>query len=251
MAEPVEAFEPPWRDVRATAEAKRKRGRRLVVLLAVIVVGMAAYWLPCWRGRISTCNFWCSAGAAAACNVLARNYDDGNGTDIRDDLAVSYYREACDGGSLTACVNLGIMYENAEGVPPDPFAAAVQYQKACPKKLSACRRMASLMVERHIGADSGDEVARALDDACDGHDDDAMKSCNALARLYDTGVGVRRDDRQAVKLYRRACEGHLDVACYNLSLMYRRGEGIAQDVAQADALKARSCQNSNASRCRD
>ncbi len=247
QARPVEAFDPPWQDLRAQASSKRSRGRRLLVVALPAIAGVAAWGLPCWRGRVATCDFWCSAGSATACNVLARNHDDGDGTNIRDDLAVAFYRKACDGGNLTACVNLGIMYENAEGVAPDPAAAADQYRRACPGKLSACRRLASLMVDRKV-AGSG-AVAGALERSCDGHDDEAMKSCNALARLYDSGSGVPRDDRHAVRLYHRACDGHLDVACFNLSLMYRRGEGVARNSVEADKLRAHACRDNDSPRC--
>ncbi len=249
QADPVEAFEPPWQDRRVLVRAKRSRWRRLLSLLILATLAMLAWWLPCWRGRMAACDFWCSVGAAAACNVLARNHDDGDGTDIRDDLAVIYYRRACEAGNVTGCLNLGIMYEKAEGVAPDPLVAAQHYRRACPQKLSACRRLASLVVKNDVVMDAGSTLP-ALERACDGHDDDAMRSCNSLARMYDTGRGAPRDDRHAVKLYRRACDGHLDVGCFNLSLMYRRGEGVARDTEEADALRAHSCRGSNAARCR-
>lgn len=244
---PVEAFEPPWEDVRDITRAKRSRGKRLVALAVVIVIGAFAWWAPCWRGRMASCDFWCSVGSAAACNVMGRNHDEGDGTDIRDDIAVSYYRQGCDGGDVTACMNLGIMYENAEGVPPDPMAAAIMYRRACPEKVSACRRLASMMVDHKVAGDA--DVAEDLERACDAHDSDAMKSCNAVARMYDSGAGVPLDDKHAARLYRRACDGHLNVACFNLSLMYRRGEGVARDVDEADALRERSCEGSSARRC--
>lgn len=247
-AQPVEAFEPPWQDQRQRVDKRWSRGRRALALVILLVAGAAAWWLPCWRGRMASCNFWCTVGSAGACNVLARNHDEGDGTDVRDDLAVSFYRQACDGGNVTACENLGIMYENAEGVAPDPAAAALHFERACPTKVSACRRLAALYVAGQITTDSS--VASTLERACDGHDDDAMRSCNALARMFDVGRGVPRDDRHAVRLYRRACDGHLDVACYNLSLMYRRGEGVDRDVAEADALEQISCRTSTSARCR-
>jgi TPR repeat protein len=212
---------------------------------AVLAVGMAlAYALPCWRGRIQQCDGWCSLGSAPACNVLARNYDEGDGTDIRDDLAVGLYTQACDDGYATACVNLGIMYENAEGVAPDKLQAAKLYQRGCPDKLSACRRLASLIADDNVPI-AAPTLPSVLERACDGHDDEAMRSCNALARLYDAGRGAPLDDRQAVRLYTRACDGHLGVACFNLSLMYRRGEGVQRDDGRAVELERLACERDN------
>lgn len=246
-AAPVEAFEPPWHDVDVSVPRRRSRLRRLLAFVGVALLGMAAWFFPCWSGRMAACDFWCSAGSSQSCNVLARNYDDGDGTDIRDDRAVELYQKACDGGYVTACVNLGIMYENAEGVPPNFLAAGALYRRGCPDKIGACRRLASLMVEHDVPGDAG--VTSSLERACDGHDDDAMKSCNALARLYDVGRGVPIDDRHAVRLYTRACEGHLEVACHNLAVMYRKGEGVARDDDKALELHERACKNSDAPRC--
>lgn len=218
------------------------------MLGVALVLAAAAWWLPCWRGRMASCELWCSLGANQACNVLARNHDEGDGTDIRDDLAVELYKKACDGGYATACVNLGIMYEHAEGVAPSPIDAAVLYRRACPEKLGACRRLAALMVDGHVAHDT--TVVPFLERACEGHDEEAMKSCNALARMYDTGRGPPLDDRAAVKLYTRACHGHLGAACYNLSLMYRRGEGVARDPRRAAELEQLACRNGERSHCR-
>ncbi len=241
-----EAFEPPWQDIRANdPPRRRRRGGWLWAVIGAVLI--AIYFVPCWRGRMEQCEGWCTLGHAASCNVLARNYDDGEGTDIRDDRAVQLYRQACDDGYVTACVNLGILYENAEGVAPDVRAAAILYRQGCPDKVSACRRLAALMVDHPIVV-AAPQLSAALDRSCDGHDKEAMRSCNALARMYDAGRGVPLDDRHAAKLYERACTGHLGVGCYNLAMMYRRGEGVAHDAERADELERLACERGEPSR---
>ena len=44
--------------------------------------------------------------------------------------AVSWYRKAADQGDANAQYNLGIMYDNGQGVPQDYAAAAAWYRKA-------------------------------------------------------------------------------------------------------------------------
>jgi len=48
-----------------------------------------------------------------------------NGTGVTKDevRAVALYKQACDGGSLNGCANLGVMYGNGTGVPLMPSSA--------------------------------------------------------------------------------------------------------------------------------
>ena len=54
-----------------------------------------------------------------------------------------------------------------------------------------------------------------------------------LGVMYEKGLGVAKDDVQAVQWYRKAADqGHAE-AQYNLGFMYAQGRGVAQDYAQA------------------
>ena len=53
--------------------------------------------------------------------------------------------------------------------------------------------------------------------------------------MYDEGRGVPKDDRQAVRWYRKAAEQGDAIAQYNLGLMYADGEGVPKDDVQAYA----------------
>jgi hypothetical protein len=50
-----------------------------------------------------------------------------------------------------------------------------------------------------------------------------------LAMLYDRGLGVERDDAEALKWYRKAAEQGYAKAQYNLGMMYYFGKGVPQD----------------------
>ena len=47
------------------------------------------------------------------------------------DKAVELYKKACDGGKMSGCYNLGVMYTNGNGVEKDLGKAAQLYKKAC------------------------------------------------------------------------------------------------------------------------
>ncbi len=54
-----------------------------------------------------------------------------------------------------------------------------------------------------------------------------------LGFAYDTGLGGRADDAEAVRWYRMAAEKGLADAQYNLAVMYDSGEGVDRDPAEA------------------
>jgi len=53
---------------------------------------------------------------------------------------------------------------------------------------------------------------------------------NNLGVMYQNGRGVRQDDSQAVRWYRKAAEQGYASAQNNLGLMYVNGEGVPQAV---------------------
>ena len=54
-----------------------------------------------------------------------------------------------------------------------------------------------------------------------------------LGVMYGTGLGVPKDDQQAVFWYRKAAEQGYASAQYNLGVMYREGRGVPKDDQQA------------------
>jgi TPR repeat protein len=56
---------------------------------------------------------------------------------------------------------------------------------------------------------------------------------NELAIIYAEGLGVKRDDKEAIKWFFKSAEqGNANAAC-NLALHYARGEGVGKDIVQA------------------
>jgi len=50
-----------------------------------------------------------------------------------------------------------------------------------------------------------------------------------LASIYDRGLGVERNDSEALKWYRQAAEQGYARAQYNLGMMYYFGKGVPED----------------------
>lgn len=113
----------------------------------------------------------CDAGDAASCTALGEEYASGNEEDkINKNLAkaVLFLSKGCDGGIAEGCFNLGIIYENGQGVKQDYFKAVELYGKAC---------------------DGGE-----------------AKGCFNLGAMYVNGQGVRQSRTDALKYFGKACD---------------------------------------------
>ena len=134
-------------------------------------------------------------GNAAAQSDLGMMYDEGQG--VRQDYAeaVKWYRRAAEQGVVDAQTNLGLMYDEGRGVRQDYAEAVKWYSKA---------------------AEQGDAEAQI-----------------AIGDAYDEGRGVRQDYAEAVKWYRKAAEQGFADAQDHLGVRYAIGKGVGQDYVQA------------------
>ena len=98
------------------------------------------------------------------------------------DIAVRFFRQAADKGDAVAQFNLGRLYSQGRGAPPDPAQAAIWYRKA---------------------AEQGHAEAQAR-----------------LGEALFKGEGVARDKAEAIKWYRAAAaQGNL-TAAIDLAALY-------------------------------
>jgi TPR repeat protein len=74
--------------------------------------------------------------------------------------------------------------------------------------------------------------------ACDGG---SMRGCSDLGSMHEYGRGVGKDEDEAVELYRKACNGSDPSGCENLGNMYASGKGIGQDDGKAAEFFQKSC----------
>ena len=73
----------------------------------------------------------CDGGKMSGCYNLGVMYKKGNGVEKNEQKAVELYKKACDGGKMLGCTNLGFMYANGNGVEKDLGKAAELFKKAC------------------------------------------------------------------------------------------------------------------------
>ncbi|GAA9035236.1 hypothetical protein HpHA134_02120 [Helicobacter pylori] len=89
--------------------------------------------------------------------------------------AKGYFEKACDLNNGGGCSNLGVLYQNGQGVEKDLIKAAYLYSRACELK-------------------EGD-------------------GCGALGGLYYNGDGVKQDFKKAAALFEKACKLGYKKAC--------------------------------------
>ncbi len=141
------------------------------ILVALLLLTLAA---PAWAG-----------------------WDEGVAAYERGDYATALreFQVLAEQGHAKAQYNLGLMYDNGQGVTQDYVEAVKWYRKA----------------------DAQDHATAQFN----------------LGFMYDDGQGVPQDYAEAVKWYRRAAEQGHAKAQNNLGLMYDDGQGVPQDYVEA------------------
>jgi TPR repeat protein len=210
-----------------------------------------------------------ASGDASAQCALGSMYHLGNGVDKDVRAAMSWYRQAADGGNAVAQWLLGEAY--ASGSPfidkhePEAlllFSKAAEQEdavglarlgemrlggKGCvtdrPRAVALFQRAAAqghAASMAHLGRAyrDGSGVEAGLDEAIDwfgraADAGDADGQC-AMGEAYRDGAGVRRDRCAAVVMFRRAAvQGHADAQWW-LGEAYSEGEGgVERDARQA------------------
>ena len=113
----------------------------LPILLLTLLVGNPAFsadfqkgWTAAKSGDYATAlREWtplAEQGHAGAQNNLGLMYDNGEGVPQDDKTAVKWYRLAAEQGNANAQTNLGVMYDNGRGVPQDYKTAVKWYTLA-------------------------------------------------------------------------------------------------------------------------
>ena len=102
---------------------------------------------------------------------------------------------AAEKGDIRAQLNLGLLYDQGQGVEQDYAQAAMWYTRA---------------------ANGGDAMAQTN-----------------LAAMYFEGLGVAQDDDKAAQWYQKAAQAGNPIAQYNLGVLFGEGIGLEADPVQS------------------
>lgn len=189
----------------------------------------------------------CNDGEVQACTWLGVAYE--NGDDLLQDYASArrLYEKACIGGDSFACANLGLMQYDGRGVPRNREQGRVLVERACQEDNQwACLALKQrIMVANGRASQAGklylarssewrvgmSSVMEAYARKCDQLD---FLACTWVGYGYSEGEhGLRRDIGEAIRLYKRACNGNEAGACFNLGAIYETGDRADKNEAAA------------------
>ncbi len=190
----------------------------------------------------------CDMHDARACTNLGVMFENGQGVYGDDVKAAELYAGGCDNGDSLGCTYLGFMYLGGRGVPKSPVKAYEMLRLGCADSHSdACTHL-GILYETGEGVNSRDygRAGRFYSQGCAGRH---APGCRRLGLLYDKGLGVAIDPMQAAELYRLACGGKDAPACTSLGLLYSKGQGVKKNRDVAANLYLEGCNYGDPSGC--
>lgn len=212
-------------------------------------------------------SFAANQGDMYAQNALGYMYRKGLGTDrppadateeqkaaielANKQQAIEWYRRAAEQGHMKSQMALAVMYELGEaGSERGPDEAAVWYFSAARQGNERAMHRLGYFYERGPEACPTDKTCERPEREGRGlpkDDKEALKwyrkaaeeknftpSIIALARFYQNGLGgLRKDPKKALDLFNKAAGRSDPVAMLELARMYREGSGVPKDNVRA------------------
>ena len=133
-------------------------------------------------------------------------YDFGVGVEKNYKEAVKWYRKSAEQGDAQAQCNLAIMYDSGKGVRPDSIEAFKWYWKAAEQGVSQAQFNLGAWYER---AQDYDMAFILYKRAAEQGDRQAQYN---VGHMYYYGKGVEKNEKEAVKWYKKAAEHGLNYA---------------------------------------
>jgi hypothetical protein len=156
-------------------------------------------------------------------------------------------QQACDGGTLRSCVELGARYVLGIGGAKDPAKAAPLFQRACEGgEVWGCLQLGALYALGDGVVKDAAKAAALFQKACDGGE---MAACNVLGMSYVLSQGVAKDSARAAALFQKACDGGHMNGCFQLGRLYLEGDGVGKDAAKARVLLQNACDGGESKAC--
>ena len=151
--------------------------------------------------------------------------------------AIAIWLPLASGGDPSAQFNIGVMYANGLGVDRD-MAAAMDWWTRAARQLHvrSAHNLALAMLSgepKTNGAAVEPDYPGILRYLKIGADAGYPNSEYTLAKLYEEGVGVEKDQRRAAELFLSASIKGFAKAQYNLGKVYRDGAGMPKSESMS------------------
>lgn len=194
----------------------RKRGRWLLLLLAVPVLALAGWWgAESWKKGGER---FCEKGRAAQ--------DRGDFAEMAE-----CYRKAARRGNAEGQYNYGVCFEKGDGVRQSLAVAAKWYRKAAEQGYGFAQyNLGCCYIEGRGVERSAAEAAKWFEKAAERG---IVQAKYNLGLQYLQGNGVPESAPEAARWFRQAAEQGYADAQYNLAVCFAQGTGVAWDPVEA------------------
>ena len=167
-------------------------------------------------------------GNARACYRFGMDHLKGSSRIEQDeDLGLRWLRKAADKGHGRACSELGSMYEYGRFFDVDLYLAKLYYNKGAAKGNKKCKEGAARM-EDLLGWKNRSFYDLYLN-ALRGYGDDQLQ----LGICFQLGEHVTKNEKEAVRWYKKSMNQGYYQAYQALGLCYADGIGVKADANQA------------------
>ncbi|MCI7623914.1 MAG: protein kinase [Clostridiales bacterium] len=236
----------PKADKRKEPRKPKKGQTVLAAIAAVLVIGITAVFatgaaqdgiglVNDFLGNSAEAVKWytlaADRGFADAQNNLGVCYENGNGVAKSYAEAVKWYKLAAEQGDSIAQNNLGVCYANGEGVEQNYEEAVKWYRLAAEQGDSNAQLNLGWFHENGIGTEQNYEEAVKWYRLAANQGDSAAQ--NNVGCCYENGNGVEKNYKEAVKWYRLAADQGDSNAQLNLGWCYEKGTGVKRSTEEA------------------
>ena len=185
-------------------------------------------------------------GSAEAAKYLGNMYTAGKSVERSIKTALEYYNRSAGLGEGSAYEIMGDMFAEGKGVDRNLAYAIELYELGMREGDSGCRIKATKLREER------EELFHKAKSLESQNPDDAFDCCarscamgylpahKELARMFETGVGTKKNRRMAHLWYSLAVKGGDTDALYDLGRCYSRGIGVHFNFDQAIEILSRA-----------
>jgi TPR repeat protein len=187
------------------------------------------------------CAAQCERGSMGSCAVLGRSYQIGRGVAQDPKKATDLLVRACKGGAPPACSRIG---EILLTVPDKQQDGLQLLQKSC----SAGWAEACTIAGAHLAKsrDAKVDVLGLLRRGCSAGD---AEGCWTLGTLFEQGLGVPKNDAEAIRYHRLGCDGGARLGCSAYSKALEEGKGTSPDAVRAMVVLQNACDHGYSASC--
>lgn len=172
------------------------------------------------------------AGSGKAYYTLGRQYYDGTGVAKNQKLAFSYVMKSAELDHPLGQFWAAYLYGLGAGVTKSDESAVHWYKLAAAQGIAPA--MTNLGIRYQVGRGVKKDMRRAADWYEKAADAGHLNALSGLGYMYKYGKGGRsKDPAKAISMFRRAADKANASGTYNLGLMYLDGIGVLKDRKEA------------------